>query len=74
MTSPPKKEAALLHAAPDSSLSSIGTIPPGGETVQEYAFRQSVTVRTVWRWLEKNLLIVRKTPSGRIRILGEVAR
>ena len=74
MIEPPKKRNPAVppstNGVNDFSLSSIETIPPGGETVQEFAYRQSVTCRSVWRWLQSGLLVTTKTPSGRVRIMG----
>lgn len=38
-------------------------------TVREYAAREQVTPRTVWRWVQKGAVDVQRTPSGRIRII-----
>lgn len=37
-------------------------------TVKEFAARERVDTRTVWRWVAKGAVQVRRTPSGRIRI------
>lgn len=40
-------------------------------TVKEFAARERVDPRTVWRWVAKGAVTVRRTPSGRIRIPTE---
>lgn len=40
-------------------------------TVKEYAAIERVTTKTVWRWVSKGALVVRRTPGGHLRILGE---
>lgn len=40
-------------------------------TVKEYAAHERVDPRTVWRWVAKGAVPVRRTPSGRIRIRYE---
>ena len=37
-------------------------------TPQEYAYRWSVTVRTVYLWIENGHIQIEKTPGGIIRI------
>lgn len=37
--------------------------------VREYAARERVTERTVWNWIAKGAVTVRKTPGGGIRIV-----
>ena len=37
-------------------------------TVKEYAERERVTPRTVYRWIDKGAIDSRKTPGGEIRI------
>lgn len=37
-------------------------------TVKEYAKREQVTERTVWNWIEKGAVEVRRTPGGGVRI------
>lgn len=37
-------------------------------TVKEYAELERVTPRTVYNWIDKGALDVRKTPGGEIRI------
>lgn len=37
-------------------------------TVKEFAARERVDPRTVWRWVAKGAVEIRRTPSGRIRI------
>lgn len=37
-------------------------------TVKEFASRERVTERTVWRWIDKGAVPVRRTPGGGIRI------
>lgn len=38
-------------------------------TVKEYAAREGVDPRTVWRWVAKGAVDFRRTPGGRLRIL-----
>ncbi len=38
-------------------------------TVKEYAARERVAPRTVWRWVEKGAVTTRRTPGGRLRII-----
>jgi len=38
-------------------------------TVKEYAGRERVDERTVWRWLAKGAVPFRKTPGGGIRVV-----
>lgn len=37
-------------------------------TVKEYAARERVTERTVWHWISKGAVSVRRTPGGGVRI------
>jgi excisionase family DNA binding protein len=37
-------------------------------TVKEYAIVEGVTERTVWTWIAKGAITVRRTPGGHIRI------
>ena len=37
-------------------------------TVKEYAQAERVEERTVWRWIAKGALSVRRTPGGGVRI------
>lgn len=37
-------------------------------TVKEYARVEGVTERTVWTWISKKAVKVRRTPGGRVRI------
>jgi excisionase family DNA binding protein len=37
-------------------------------TVKEYAEVEGVTERTVWSWIAKGAISVRRTPGGRVRI------
>ena len=43
-------------------------------TVREYAEREQVTPRTVWRWVQKGAVDVHRTPSGRVRIVESSQR
>ena len=43
-------------------------------TVKEYAALEQVEPRTVWRWIEKGAVNVRKTPGGRYRVCLPVVR
>ena len=73
MNSPPKKRNPAPVAAgngADENQLATETMPPDGYTVQEFSARHSVTERTVWRWLQRGILVTRKTPSGRVRIMG----
>lgn len=45
------------------------TDQPKELTVKEYAARERVDERTVWRWLAKGTVKFRKTPGGGIRVL-----
>lgn len=40
-------------------------------TVKEYAHAERVTPRTVWRWIDKGAVPVRRTPGGGVRILRQ---
>lgn len=42
-------------------------------TVKEYAQRQRVTERTVWTWVRKQAVTVRRTPGGGVRIIDRSA-
>lgn len=42
-------------------------------TVKEYAAQEGVTPRTVWNWIDKGAVAVRRTPGGGVRILGRAA-
>ena len=37
-------------------------------TVKELAAEERVTERTVWNWIAKGAIEIRRTPTGRIRI------
>lgn len=37
--------------------------------VKEYAHYEGVTQRTVWNWIQKGSVHVRRTPGGRVRVL-----
>lgn len=37
--------------------------------VSEYAERERVTTRTVWLWISKGAVPVRRTPGGGVRIV-----
>ena len=37
-------------------------------TVKEFAAHERVTERTVWTWIAKGAIPVRRTPGGRVRI------
>jgi hypothetical protein len=39
-------------------------------TVQKFAEVEQVNPKTVRRWISKGALVTRRTPGGRIRILG----
>jgi predicted site-specific integrase-resolvase len=39
-------------------------------TVREYAAIERVTERTVYSWISKGAVDIRRTPGGRIRIAG----
>jgi excisionase family DNA binding protein len=43
-------------------------------TVKEFAQVERVDQRTVWRWIAKGAVDVRRTPGGRIRIQASRAR
>lgn len=38
-------------------------------TVKEYAAAERVTPRTVWTWINKGAVPVRRTPGGGVRVL-----
>jgi excisionase family DNA binding protein len=38
-------------------------------TVKEYAKQERVTQQTVWRWIAKGALPIRRTPGGRLRVV-----
>lgn len=37
--------------------------------ISQYAKKEQVTVRTVWRWIEEKKLDIRHTETGRVRII-----
>lgn len=37
-------------------------------TVKEYAAHERVTTRTVWTWIGKGAVPVRRTPGGHVRV------
>lgn len=37
-------------------------------TVKEYAAHERVTTRTVWQWIGKGAIPVRRTPGGGVRV------
>lgn len=41
-------------------------------TVKEYAAVERVTERTVWSWIAKGAVAVRKTPGGGVRIVEDL--
>lgn len=43
-------------------------------TVKEYAAVERVTERTVWNWISKGAVPVRRTPGGGVRILPEIPK
>lgn len=38
-------------------------------TVKEYAAVERVSERTVWTWIGKGAVPIRRTPGGRVRVL-----
>lgn len=38
-------------------------------TVKRFAEREQVTERTVYRWIQKGAVQIRRTPSGGVRIV-----
>ena len=40
-------------------------------TVKELAHKERVTERTVWNWIDKGAVTIRRTPGGGVRILYE---
>jgi len=43
-------------------------------TVKEYARHEQVTTRTVWTWISKGAVPVRRTPGGSVRVqVGPIA-
>jgi hypothetical protein len=47
-----------------------GVAPRVEFTVKEYAAIERVSERTVWTWVAKQAVPVRRTPGGRVRILA----
>ena len=43
-------------------------------TVKEYAIHERVTTRTVWTWISKGAIPVRRTPGGSVRVQITSAR
>ena len=69
MNSPPLNENATRQGGALNTYDTE-TIAQAGETVQEFAYRHSVTPRTVWRWIAAGKLTVSRTPGGHPRIHG----
>jgi hypothetical protein len=42
-------------------------------TVKEFAAQERVTERTVWNWIAKGAVDVRRTPGGGVRIRPDAA-
>jgi hypothetical protein len=62
------------HGQPTMQVFGRGATAGGHElTVKEYAARQRVTERTVWTWVRKQAVQVRRTPGGGVRILDRGA-
>ena len=40
--------------------------------ISQYAKENNVTIRTVWRWIEKGRLIIERTPTNRIFIVEDL--
>lgn len=38
-------------------------------TVKQFAAKEQVTPRTVWNWIDKGAVMVRRTPGGGVRII-----
>jgi transposase-like protein len=74
MHPPPKKEAALLHAAPDQTSNVTITVTQLGLPVKDVALRYSVTPRTVFRWIKQGKVRVVRTPGGHARVLVEASK
>lgn len=57
----------------DSSMMIVGARGAGKPrvewTVKEYAQVEGVTERTVWSWISKKAVTIRRTPGGRVRIV-----
>ena len=56
----------------DSSLLIVGANVRRGQiewTVKQYAAVEGVTERTVWSWISKGAVNVRRTPGGRVRVV-----
>lgn len=52
----------------EHSLSIHGGVRRTEWTVKEYAVVEGVTERTVWTWIAKGAIDVRRTPGGHVRI------
>jgi excisionase family DNA binding protein len=74
LPAPPKKEAALLHAASIQTSDANGTLQHPGVSIKEAAWHFSVHRRTVARWIREGKIKFTRLPSGRARIILEVAR
>jgi hypothetical protein len=59
----------MTNDVTEHSLIITGTRPVEW-TVKEYAAIERVTERTVWTWVAKQAVPVRRTPGGRVRILS----
>jgi hypothetical protein len=61
----------MTNEVTEHSLMISGTNRPAEWTVKEYAAIERVTERTVWTWVAKQAVPVRRTPGGRVRILSQ---
>lgn len=42
-------------------------------TVKAFASKEQVTPRTVWNWIEKGAVEIRRTPGGGVRVVDRRA-
>lgn len=50
------------------SLTVLGSRSTQELTVREYAEHERVSTRTVWTWIQKGAVTVRRTPGGSVRV------
>jgi excisionase family DNA binding protein len=74
MHPPPKKEAALSHAAPNQDSNAKVTLQHPGVSIKEASSYFSVHEKTISRWIAAGKLNVHRLPSGRARIILEAAK
>lgn len=51
-----------------SSMLVLGSRSVCELTVREYAAHERVSTRTVWTWIQKGAVSVRRTPGGSVRV------